>query len=1251
MKKFYLLLALVLMAGVVQAQTQKIPNFGSRANLKQAVRLDAEYPQQDVDQTNGTYHDNNNDPNGTEIVCHNGWKAEDREMYWSGANQNGGVNNYEVEIFNSTQIQNFLNQSENQGKSLLDIFENFVIHSDYAKNWKRYYGTIGGWLDLDGPANGNPKIESAVSYALMFYGDTGDGTLREFGIMRFWDADVVIAPLRAIRGTNEALNNNNGYQKGEILPDYFINRIRSVRIASNSHDGRIKFGDAYFISALPDLDFKDKNGVDIGNAYIDPSFLIPSNRLSIDIKGDRSFEIVAKAGNEAGSIYFSLPYKTGIDMSNVTFHQIDFDRTLNVFSRYIVENKIRNIMTDADDQYITVRDLYNSRYSGAFYDQSNGANAIMGGTTDKPRAIQHVNNIYWEMYAMETNQERRVWVQDICFTKNKIQARLTRKPLELTDWTQYVDDKNEGGSVEGFRNREYPVQPYYTTGKDYSDVVRGDWNDENTFNYTDLSKYNKMRIIGSPNTQFDIRYATSLSNEVNQHYNVPVVSEWKTITVRTDKRGEINDSLYASGEVSIDLDYLKAKDNSQKLYLGAISFNGLESIMSQLGNSTTPGLRKNYWCNDVELYEGEGRLVDLVGSADPNNKSNMYHVWNNDNNYQWQYATVVRWAAANETGLPWGSNFEQKNYSENSPANCTDGNVIWGTGGMYPEYYADLTGYNAIRVYGTSGNVRFVFNTMRNGQAPFLNDNSYFLDARGKGDHDNNNFLFRQERTIAISNHDEKGTYAELDISNYEYFHLNGIKASGDVSGITAIKLVEDEEADYVFYGNGSYGEQGRAAIDHSVNMASNDLTAKVIDARARCNNMQVPYPEKYPNSNEDWFGYVEHITLPQTASQNVLFISRNDQFNRRKIGDHVEYQTQMPTKVVDGTRVNRLDETPTILYDPDNIIGKNDYVMNDKDGDPLYGSDVILYNNNGQPKTKIVDDIEDFNLLEVSGDENVNEYTCTNLKLVDGLSFYAPKKIKAGTATYTRTFKNANVVNSIILPFAVEAGNDTEKKSAGFYKTDVTLESTATEGKVGILEEQDVKKGDWLLQFTKKTGTTEPNTPYLYAVTTGTGEHVFYGVATEDGKVIVDETPDVQVPAHLNMTNNLPNATDPTYAFYLRGVYEGTYLEHILFYAADGTLYRTPYMTVTPFRTIIKSPIDVTDKTWETDEDNYFKPSGNVKVVLAFNGDDSSLDINSLVSDGLFAEDEPIYNLAGQRVNTFDKGVYIVGGKKILVK
>lgn len=1283
MKKFFLLMALAFLAGAVNAQNT--PNFGARANLKQALKLSAAFPDSH-DEVVGSYHDNaiktqtgtdqNGNPtytysdnlNGTEIVCHTGWTLLNNdltqrewrgELYWSNPVLNGGSCStpYEVELFNKAQIDGFL--SQHSGHTLLDLVENFVIHTDYSHNWSRYYGHIPTFnLVLDGPANGNPKIDSAPAYTLSFY-TWYNNDYQLVGEMTFWKGDAMIAPLRAIIGTNSTLNGQGDYQKGQPLPDNYINDIRKVTIKGASHDGRIKVGDAYFISAIPGLDFNDKDGVDIGNAYIDPSFLIPSNRLWIDIKSDRSFYINARQGAEDGVLYFSLPYKTGIDMSDVSFHQIDFDRTLNVFSRYIVENKIKNGTDNTGDQHITVRDLYNSRYSGAFYDQSvtyHGTDAaIMGATSEKPKAIQHINSIYWQMYGMNTDVDRSVWVQDICFTKNRIEARTTRKGLALEDFPN--------PNAWGFRNREYPVQPYYNgmvqeswgEYEDWSDIIRGDWNKDNTYNYTDLSKYNKMRIIGSPNTKFVIRYATELEGTtvvdgVTYHTIKGGADGWKEFVCKTDKRGPINENLYGSGEVNIDLDVLKA--GTGHLYLQCVRFDGLEGVHTQLGNSNTPGLRSNYWCNNVELFEGEGRLVDLVGSTNPNDTGNMFHVWNNDNNYQWQYATVVRWAAHGNDN--WQANFQQVNYSEESPINCSDGQLIWGANGMYPENYADLTGYKKLRIYGDSGSARIVLNVMRNGSAPYLNTTSSYLKKNGEDGQ-------RVEKNIVI---DSSKGYAELDLSNYEYVHLHGIKVSwgSSISGLKSIKLVEDEESSYIFYGNGSYGEQGHAPISYSARMAANDLTATVIDARARCNNMQVPYPDKYPNSNEVWFGWVEHITLPQTASQNVLFISRNDQFNRRKIGDHVEYQTQMPTKVVDGTRVNRLDETPTILYNPDNIIRKTDYVMDDKDGEPLFGSDVILYNNE-QPKTKIVDDIDDFNLLEVSGDENVNEYTCTNLKLVDGLSFYAPKKIKAEHAQYTRTFNNANTVNTIIIPFAVDAGSETGKKSAGFYVATNTLQSVVTtngeKNMVGILGEQTVKEGDWLLQFRKYTGTTDANVPYLYAVTDGTGENVlFEGVATENGKVIVPETPDVLVEGKRRMSNydeakTLVNG-EMKEGYYLRGVYEGTYMEDILFYSG-GKLYRTPRTTVTPFRTIIHSPIPVINDGYAQEQNDYFgivETANDVKVVLAFDPDDyQAVAIENVEVDGLFAEDAPIYNVAGQRVNTLEKGIYIVAGKKILVK
>lgn len=958
-------------------------------------------------------------------------------------------------------------------------------------------------------------LSTDAVYSVQFL-DGSDHVLHTF---TYYKDDVHISPLRALFTTDDQ-----------------INQIRKVRLIGLGSGGSLTLEEAYFISALPPLEtlFRDKDGVDIGNAYIDPSYLIRSNRLWVDIHPDRTFDIVCNRGAQLGTLTFSLPYKTGIDMSEVTFTGTDFDRKANVMNRFVATNKIVDLEHDPDKPGYTgksvgVRNLYNSRYSGPFYDAFHGQQAL-SGVGYPESAIKHVNDLYWQDYEFDTSNdeasERRVFCQDFCLTKNTIKARTTRKPLNPEDWTD---------RPEGFRNLDYPVRPYYRDEYNWSDVVRGYWDASLKSCYTDLSRFNKMRISGSPNTVFNIRYATSLNgNEVTQ---------WEPeLHVKTDARGEAN----------IDLDIYPA------FYMQLIYFDGLYNVRQQIGNSDDDGtpqmseIRKTHYVNNVELFEGEGRLVDLVGSSDPGNTANMYHVWNNDNNYHWQYATIVRWATTQVDG--------NEKFYQNYNTPVSNNELVWGTVGMYAENYADLTGYKAIRVYAESGTFRFIFNTIENSASAC-------------------------PRQVEIATVDSEKGYAEFDISNYEYFHLNGIKVDFNSSAtVTAIKLVEDEEADYIFYGNGSYGEgkygEGFAKIDPTVEAATKDPSAKVIDTRARCNNMQVPY-------NDALFGWVEQIHLPQTANPNVLFIERTNQFDSRKYAEH--------------------------------------------------------YNDDNEP----VDDRKDFNLIVPSNDKDVHEFTSNNIELTDGFSFYAPKQINAAQAKYTRTFKNTSAaVNSIILPFAVSAGND---ETYGFYETNVTLKSTTNEGKVGILKDEDVNEGDWLLQFTKKTGTTKPNTPYLYAVASG-GEVDFIGVK-ESGTVIIPETPDVQVPAHKNMTNNLPNADNPTYDFYLRGVYEGTYMEHILFYGADGTFYRTPFMTVTPFRTIIKSPIDVTDQTWKDDQTNYFTPASGVKVVLAFDPHDDSSDINEVVADGLFAEDAPIYNVAGQRVNTFGKGIYIVGGKKILVK
>lgn len=1135
MKKFYLLLALVLTAGVVHAQGNT-PNFGSRANLKQAKRANSRV-------------------------------TGPKTFTWTENNQYYSENGQVVNLFNDVQNS----QNIEQGQTMASTYENFVIR-------------VSG-LTSDSP------------YSVEFYDVVkNNGTETEILLKTFtyWKDDVHISPLRAV-----------------FTDENEINRIHRVKLKSSCNSGSLTFEEAYFISAYKGLiekatdingnevyaGFLDKNNVDIGNAYIDPSYLIRSNRLWVDPHSDRTFDIVCESGSEVGTLTFSLPYKTGIDLSEVTFTATDFDRTADVMNRFICDNHTVDLQhKEGESGYSAatrdVRKLYNSRYSGSFYDafnnlalsgvnyylDSNGVERQAG--TLKDSAIMHVNNMYWQAHGFTTTEQRRVFCQDFCLTKNTIKARTTRKGLVSTDWT---NPDNEAG----FRDKNYPVRPYFKYITDnqgnvildnegnprteWSDVVRGDWNSSNTYNYTDLSKYNKMRIIGSQNTQFVIRYATSLSSNYHPTYNVPLVEAWKEIKVKTD----------ANGEVNVDLDYLKAKDNSDKFCLQLILFDGIADLVwsgngEQIGNaSTTGGLRETVYVNNIELFEGEGRLVDLVGLnnlEDPNILENMYHVWNNDNNYQWQYATVVGWTCPvfeNHIGV----------------AHST----IWGDPSVNPENYADLTGYKKIRIYGPSGQtLRLFYNSMRYGAAPYLNVNAPFVDEGGK-----ENIYYQLENlTTTTENHPNGESYAEFDLSNFEFFHLNSIKASAHntQATVTAIKLVEDEEADYIFYGNGGYGEQDKTKIDPTVAAATKDLTAKVIDTRARCNNMQVPY-------EFDIFKEVEHLALPKTANPNVLFIERTNQFRGRFV-KYVKFQ------------------------DPDNI---------EKDVNLIV------------PSNKKYDD---------ENPDNSEYFTSNNIELSDGYSFYAPKQINAAQAKYTRTFKNTiDAVNSIILPFAVEAGNTpvTESKF-GFYETTETLKSTTAQNSVvGILNEQTANEGDWLIQFQKKTGQTKANKPYLYAVAANTGTKEFTGAKTGDN-VIISATPDVKTKAIVNMTNN--ESETNTFDYYLRGVYESTYIDDILFYGTDGTLYRTPYMTVTPFRTIFKSPIEVINEGWKDSQDAYFTtPASGVKIVLAFDSNDESLDINEVVADGLFAEDEPIYNLAGQRVNTFDKGVYIVGGKKILVK
>ena len=1104
-------MALVLTAGVVHAQDES--HFGDRTRLPKAKRA----------------------------ICR---VSCPKSYEWNQDNKELDVLFNDVQTGSLNGVQNIL-----PGETMASTYENFVI---------RVSGLSEGGV-----------------YSVQFLDNNGV----ELHTFTYWTDDVHISPLRSLF-TEEQINN-----------------IHKVKLIGKGSSGKLTLEEAYFISAYKGLSVKDEKGVyvgytdndhiDIGNAYIDPSYLIRSNRMWVEInQDDRSFEIFLKPGkgepqwengvvgsnierdqygNEkwtgeaVGTLSFSLPYVEGIDMGDVSFTSIDFDRTGDPLWRFVFHNtkvdlQHNNESSDYEGKDTRVRDLYNSRYNGPFYDDNESTNPNDHlANTISGLAINHVNSIYWQSnpYLFSVNPQTNEWhkwvpksdgsgyepgpaldmgennnygilsvkCQNICFTKNRIKARTTRYQLDTDSYTIYWE-----GGRPGFEN--HIGENAELQNEDGKYQVYGNYNVSDANCFANLTAFKKMKIKGDPNVEVCIRFKVEEVNDdkLAVEPGLENAAFKHVIRAKTDAHGEVNIDLHFFENMSFE-----------EFYLNYIYFeNGAHTISS------------------IELFDGIGKEVPLVGTDNDPNKydpNNMFHLWNDDSEYGWQYGTIVRWADplfrynpdATGGGLIWGHFDEAMDEDDDSYSSFA---------------YADLTGYKALRIYGT-GTYGLYFNLST------------------KND--------KEDKAIFITSND---TYAELDLSNFEFFHLNGIYAVGDKPTIGSITLIENEEVDYVFYGNGSYGEQGKAPIDPSVEKAKDDPTAKVIDVRPRCNNMEARFDGAI-------FGWVQHLSLPKPANPNVLYIERTDEFEEDANGNHINL-------IVPSNKWN------------------------------IYG--------------EVVSDYEYFK--------------ANNIKLFDGFSFYAPKKINAKTATFSRTFNTANVVNSVILPFAVNADNynaESNNKNYGFYKTfGVKQSNTTGEKMAGILDEQDVKENDWMIKFKQKTGNTDANTPYLYAVKES-NTTVFTGVATEDKKVIISETPDVGTSARNNMTNYDEGVTfyKGKESFYLRGVYEPTYMENILFYSADGTLYRTPYMTVTPFRTIIKSPIDVVESNedWHNNQSNYFEAAGNVKIVLAFDGDDSSLDINSLVADGIFAEDEPIYNVAGQRVNTFEKGIYIVGGKKILVK
>lgn len=262
------------------------------------------------------------------------------------------------------------------------------------------------------------------------------------------------------------------------------------------------------------------------------------------------------------------------------------------------------------------------------------------------------------------------------------------------------------------------------------------------------------------------------------------------------------------------------------------------------------------------------------------------------------------------------------------------------------------------------------------------------------------------------------------------------------------------------------------------------------------------------------------------------------------------------------------------------------------------------------------------------------------NLHIFDGYPFSAPRKIKADSSVLTRK-TTGGVVGTIILPF-----NSTDVKGT-VYETREAVYAKYDSEDMGILENIDIKKGDHVLLFDNAGKQAKAYTPYLYVADETSDETLIYGNGD------IEQTPEVgseDAPAEY-LTNNRP--ADEEDRHYLRGFMEPTHVENIYAYTSNGTLKRAANATLNPFRVMIQAPIGI--------EEDYLAHTdgGTVKMVLAssFNNDDpTAIESIERLNPETVVDVFSVNGMLIQRnvkvadaVNSLPKGVYVIGGKKIV--
>lgn len=205
-------------------------------------------------------------------------------------------------------------------------------------------------------------------------------------------------------------------------------------------------------------------------------------------------------------------------------------------------------------------------------------------------------------------------------------------------------------------------------------------------------------------------------------------------------------------------------------------------------------------------------------------------------------------------------------------------------------------------------------------------------------------------------------------------------------------------------------------------------------------------------------------------------------------------------------------------------------------------------------------------------------------------------ENVEVANVTMTRTIKVG--YNTVCLPFTLTANQVTAAFGAG--------------SEVYAFSENSADANDVTINFYKGDGSITANTPVVVRATEASGSQTFEGV-----QVVAAESAAVEG-KYFDFVGNYAPMTVEAKDYFISG----------------GKLYKSAGETnMKAFRAYIFNK----NKEDETPVKLFIEGEG---IVTAIEGIDDNINVNG-----------NIFNLAGQRVNKAQKGIYIVNGKKYIVK